>query len=93
MKPKGGRGHVVPYQTTHLRVPVPIKPRLEQIIDDYKTDILKGVDYSERNYLNVNEAKKLAKQILKYKKSAKASLAKLLTGLYDVEIKPENLED
>lgn len=93
VKPKGGRGHVAPYQTTHLRVPVEIKSRLEQIIDDYKDAVLAGAEYVERDFPSIDKAKKLAKQLVKSKKSARISLAKLLTSLYNVEIKPEELED
>lgn len=92
-KPKGGRGHTAPYQTTHLRIPVELKPKLEQIVNDYKDATLKGIEYSEKKHLDIIKAIKLAKQILKSKKSAKFSLAKLLTSLYSVEIKPESLED
>jgi hypothetical protein len=41
-KPKGGRGHSAPYRTTHLRVPEPIKDRLQAIIDEWREDFLKG---------------------------------------------------
>lgn len=36
MKPVGGRGHTAPYNTTHVRVPVAVKPLLEAIIADYR---------------------------------------------------------
>lgn len=36
MKPLGGRGNLAPYQTTHVRVPVAVKPLLEAIIADYR---------------------------------------------------------
>lgn len=35
-KPVGGRGKKAPYETTHLRVPVPIKDNLQRIIDAYR---------------------------------------------------------
>jgi hypothetical protein len=41
-KPKGGRGHRAPYQTTHLRVPAPIKDRLQAIIDEWREAYLAG---------------------------------------------------
>lgn len=34
-KPKGGRGHVVPYQTTHVRIPVPLKGLVTQLTCQY----------------------------------------------------------
>jgi hypothetical protein len=41
-KPKGGRGHRAPYQTTHLRVPEPIKADLQLIIDQWREDSNNG---------------------------------------------------
>lgn len=41
-KPKGGRGHKAPYQTTHLRVPEPIKDELQTRIDQWREDYLSG---------------------------------------------------
>ena len=40
MKPKGGRGKTAPYKTTHLRVPEPIKDRIQSLIDDYRENLL-----------------------------------------------------
>lgn len=40
MKPKGGRGKTAPYKSTHLRVPEPIKDRIQAIIDDYRESLL-----------------------------------------------------
>jgi hypothetical protein len=35
-KPKGGRGKRAPYESTHVRVPLPIKHRVEELIDVYR---------------------------------------------------------
>ena len=94
-KPKGGRGKVAPYESTHVRVPVPIKPKVDKLVDEYRDLILNG-NQPERDKFNcpdamtlttVGEAKELAKDILKQKKSAKVSLEKLLTALYEGEVK------
>lgn len=37
---KGGPGHRAPYRTTHLRVPEPIKNKVQLLIDDYKKTVL-----------------------------------------------------
>jgi hypothetical protein len=42
IKPVGGRGKQAPYATTHLRVPVPIKEKLEAIIEDYRRAVVDG---------------------------------------------------
>lgn len=41
---KGGRGQKAPYQTTHYRIPEPIKPVVEQLATAYKRLIANGVD-------------------------------------------------
>lgn len=82
-KPKGGRGIKAPYETTHLRVPVPIKPELERLIERYKEQ---GDTSSENLLTGLDEAVITAKSILKQKKSAKISLEKLLTAIYGEKI-------
>lgn len=96
-KPKGGRGHTAPYQTTHLRVPTAIKEQLQLVIDEYREQVISGqIDPSEGAALNnflwdkkipsKDKAIEMAKDILKGKKSARQSISKLLTGLYGEEI-------
>lgn len=94
-KPKGGRGLKAPYETTHARIPVPLKPKIDKLVDEYRELILDGKQ-PEREKFNcpdsmtlttVGEAKAIAQDILKQKKSAKISLEKLLTSLYNGEVK------
>jgi hypothetical protein len=35
----GGRGHKAPYKSTHVRVPEPIKDKVEKLIDEYKASL------------------------------------------------------
>lgn len=97
IQPKGGRGHIAPYQTTHLRVPTPIKEGLQIIVSNYKERVLSGqIDPTQEvNFNDVclsdrtpskDEAIEIAKKILKAKRSAKQSINKLLTALYGEEI-------
>lgn len=94
MKPKGGRGHEAPYETTHVRVPVPIKAKVDRLIDDYRKTILTGNQPETEKHdigyavslTTLGEAKAIAQQILKQKKGAKLSLEKLLTALYEGEV-------
>lgn len=44
---KLGRGQKAPYETTHYRIPKPIKPIVEQISEDYKRSIFAGEDSEE----------------------------------------------
>lgn len=94
-KPKGGRGHKAPYESTHVRVPVPLKAKVDKLIEEYRELVLNG-NQPEREAFNcadamsltsLDEAIGLAHEILKQKKSAKVSLEKLLTALYKGEVK------
>ena len=39
-RPVGGRGIKAPYQTTHIRVPLPVKAEVEKLIDEYRESLL-----------------------------------------------------
>jgi len=93
-KPKGGRGYVAPYETTHVRVPVPIKDKVEQLIEEYRKSVIDGEEPSETPKLlfeDFQEPLQIARRIVKQKLSARHSLAKFLSELYGVKIKPEDL--
>lgn len=93
VKPVGGRAKEALYKTTHVRVPVPIKPYIEATIRCFY-DVL-DPDAPEENLLtnlqeatnaakgtDLEEAATIAREILKAKKSARASMGKLLTAIY-----------
>lgn len=50
---RGGRGKIAPYDTTHVRTPLPVKDIVEQIVNTYKQSI--GILETSRvdNYLNL----------------------------------------
>jgi hypothetical protein len=78
-KPVGGRGNKAPYETTHVRVPMPIKPEIERLIEEFR----KGRTQQQENSLtSLEDAVETAKELLKQKKSARVSLEKLLTSIY-----------
>jgi hypothetical protein len=88
---KGGRGLKAPYETTHVRVPVPIKDKVQQLIDDYKNNqdtqqVNQQDDEQDNNLIDFDKAVELARQVLKQKKSARVSLQNLLTGIYGKEV-------
>lgn len=141
-KPVGGRGNKAPYESTHVRVPFPIKADVQALIDefrerqidsprksltaleveeedeeddhndDYQPSDLETIksqaetiqsyafeihalkrDLDKLNSLtSLEDAKENAKKILKSKKSASQSVAKLLTSIYQVEITTDDLK-
>lgn len=115
-KPVGGRGKSAPYKSTHVRIPEPIKGRVEELkelffsnhleeydrelaenkylADKYKEEVLnKNIpDICDNNQLDKGELIKLAKGVLKQKKSARESILKLLTSLVDDDITVEDLK-
>lgn len=92
-KPKGGRGIKAPYQTTVLRVPVPLIDKFEKQIDEFRELALQGitndneppeaVNKFDNEPLTQSEAIEQAQKIIKQRKSAKLSLTKLLQVIYD----------
>lgn len=72
---KGGRGKKAPYKTTHVRVPEPIKAEVERMAAQYRAGELNTMPA-------LDDAIQTAQSILRQKKSARASMEKLLTSLY-----------
>jgi hypothetical protein len=78
-KPVGGRGNKAPYETTHVRVPTPIKPEIERLIEEFR----EGRTQQQENPLtSLEDVILTAREILKQKKSARVSIEKLLTVIY-----------
>jgi hypothetical protein len=136
MKPLGGRGKKAPYETIQMRVPVPLKLKLADLISEYREkvllsdeqpdldddsdpddddsepsdlEIIKSQAETIQRYLseihflkhkleqtNLNtslgDAKENAKKILKSKKSASQSVAKLLSSIYQTEITTDDFK-
>jgi len=86
-KPKGGRGLKAPYETTIVRVPIPVKPSVDKLIDDYRHSIDSPITYAIDNYpIPLDKAIIEAKKIIASKKSARISLTKLLQVIYGDKI-------
>ena len=99
-KPLGGRGKKAPYETKNVRVPVPIIPKVEQMADDYRNLVINGEESEFEKYphlaacvtpVSYSEALQRAKEIVKSKRSAVESLAKLLQVLYGGTVGKEDL--
>lgn len=80
---KGGRGLRASYETTHVRVPLPVKDIIEKIANQYRDT----EEIPDLNFLNSSDVIELARRILKHKKSARISLEKLLKSIYKQDIK------
>lgn len=99
-KPVGGRGRKAPYETALIRVPLPVYDQVEKIADDYRRSVIEGEDnnldektktHSETTSVNYSDALQRAKEIVKQRKSASESLAKLLQVLYGGTVSKEDL--
>lgn len=88
----GGRGHKAPYETTHVRVPMPLKQDVEQLISDYRQKLLTGSTISKDNSLtSLSEAKEIARKLVRAKKSSRESMARLLTAIYKTVVTMDDL--
>jgi hypothetical protein len=72
---KGGRGVKAPYQTTHVRIPVDIKPQVEALSQAFRDGQLNSM-------LSREDAIEKARQLVKSKKGAKFCMESLLTAIY-----------
>lgn len=91
-KPLGGRGKKAPYETTHLRIPVPIKADIEKLIENYRLSVIDGIESDDNGLMSVEDAKLLTRKLIKAKTSKIDTLIKLLTSIYGVEISKDELE-
>ena len=99
--PIGGRGKKAPYETSVLRIPVPLVPKIQSMIDDYRNLVVDGQVSEIEKYPKIaaastltsySEALEEAKKIVKSKKSSAESLAKLLQVLYGGTVSKEDLK-
>ena len=90
-KPLGGRGKKAPYETTHLRIPLPIKTDIEKLIENYRLSVIDGIETHDNGLMSVEDAKLLTRKLIKSKTSKIDTLIKLLTSIYGVEISKDEL--
>lgn len=79
---KGGRGKKASYETTHVRIPVPIKEIVEKLSTDYK----EGKLVVQVDAITSDQAIEEAKRIMKSKRSAKVSMQNLLKAIYSIDV-------
>lgn len=99
-KLKGGRGYTAPYQTTHIRVPVALKGKLQCFVDEWVDLVLDGLIDPSQVYEDLHKLDKdgklaiiQAKYVLKKKQSARVSMAELVNRLYGTSYQPKDLSD
>jgi hypothetical protein len=80
-KPVGGRGKKAGYETKLMRVPLPVVPAIEKIVDDFRDG-----SENQTKQLSFDEALQAAKKIMKKKKSARQSLINLLQDIYGCQV-------
>lgn len=90
--PKGGRGHKAPYETTHVRIPVPIKGKVETLIEEFRLEVIDGVKPVRDDKLSLESAKEKARKLLRAKTSKLETMARLLTLIYGEEVTTQELQ-
>ena len=101
---RGGRGHTAPYETTHARIPVAIKPYIEFVSNSYKQSVEDGTDgnfvlilestmenITMNKGVNENNIRQLALEVVKLKKqkkSTKIALDNLLIAILGEDYEP-----
>lgn len=100
----GGRGNKAPYKTTTVRIPEPLLKDVRVMIEGYleRLENVSKTDNSDYDAVNnlcsvatppLNECLEIARKIKRQKKSASASLVKLLQVLYkDDSISQEDIK-
>jgi len=90
-KPLGGRGKKAPYETVTMRVPVPLVSQLEEIVDNYRNEVIAGIPATQK-LMDRDDVIQEAKKILKGTRSPKQSVLKLLQVLYGDDVTEDSLK-
>jgi hypothetical protein len=82
-KPVGGRGHKG-VGTTHIRIPLPVEDKVRKLVNDFYEGT--DGDILVNKLTTLEDAIDIAKNVLSSKKSARASVSKLLGRIYGQEV-------
>jgi hypothetical protein len=67
-KPIGGRGKKAPYETTHVRIPVDLKPQVEKLVEEFRNnDCVASNDTKTTQNLSINSDEIIQKMIQEFK--------------------------
>lgn len=97
IKPKGGRGKKAPYETQQMRVPVPIKDRVNELITKFRDGTLEDSELDKNlvsNTESLSEIKALQDEIQNLKTAlevAEADKQNLKTALQNANQQVDNL--
>jgi hypothetical protein len=91
IKPKGGRGKKVPYNSLTVRIPEDLKDTVESLVNDYRQFILDGIKSTESDIPTIDEIKELSKQLLKSRATRKDIVIKLVTSIYGIVLTDKDL--
>jgi hypothetical protein len=93
IKPKGGRGKKVPYNSLTVRIPEDLKDTVESLVNDYRQFILDGIQIKSNDIPTIDEIKELSKQLLKGRTTRKDIIIKLVTSIYGIVLTDKDLID
>lgn len=85
--PKGGRGKKAPYETTQMRVPVPIKDQVSRLIAKFRGEIFNDLKTDENLFESVDNT-----QLSLELKNLKSEIQNLKTTLEISEAEKRNLK-
>jgi hypothetical protein len=68
MKPKGGRGKTLPYRQTHVRVPIPIKDKIQAIVDEYREFAYPAGSERDVEFISSEDLKSCLKLVTMFRK-------------------------
>ena len=84
--PKGGRGKKAPYETTQMRVPVPIKDRVSSLITKFRGEVFGDLKTDENLFESVDNTK-ISAEI----ESLQIEIQNLKTALEEANQQVDNL--
>jgi hypothetical protein len=67
-KPIGGRGKKAPYETTHVRIPVDLKPQVEKLVEKFRNNEC-VTDMESNQNLSINSDNFIQKMIQEFEKN------------------------
>jgi hypothetical protein len=73
IQPRGGRGHKVPYEQTHVRVPLPVLDKVKRIIDRYRASVIEDSASGELDAPSCDDIEICIKLVNKFLEDANIS--------------------